>query len=271
MTNYCERDSIQLLQYDTLNVRKLLHFTTTIQGGISEGQYNSLNLSQYAGDRPQHVHQNRMRLANITEVGINNIYVPRQIHEDKICSIDADFLELSDDEKILRLDGVDALMTNQENICIGITTADCVPVLIYDPANKALAAIHAGWKSTVKHIVAKTVQLMTETYRSDPMRLLAAIGPSISARWFEVGDEVGQAFDDNGFDLTSISLRNPQNGKLHIDLQEANKVQLIESGIQGLHIDLAKICTYSNPNLYFSARRQGIESGRMLSGGVIRS
>lgn len=262
-----EINNIPLLRFSSFPDDKLFHFTTTIHGGISKGAYSTFNLGEYCGDSADAVAQNRRSLARL--LSVDEILVPYQTHKDKICIIDEEFLSMRDDERKNCLSGVDALITCQRNICIGITTADCVPVLLFDPQNNVLAAVHAGWRSTADSIVQKVVGLMISRFGSNPANLFAGIGPSISVQKFEVGDEVGDVFKGKGFDLVSISCRNEETGKLHIDLKEANKYQLLDVGILPENIEVSRFCTYSDTDKFFSARRQGIHSGRMLTGGVL--
>lgn len=264
-----DRQGTVLLQFERLQKHDLFHFSTTIQGGVSEGAYASFNLSFYSGDKFENVLTNRMRLADAAGVSIERLFIPYQTHEDKVLVIDDAFLSLSNKEQMQRLNGIDALITDQKNICIGVTTADCVPLLIFDPGIKVLAAIHAGWKGAMLRIGAKTAKCMIEKFGSNPKNLLVGIAPSISPEKFEVGDEVGEAFEKEGFALSEISFRNSQTGKLHIDLWEANKLPLVEIGIPSENIEIAGICTNSNPDKFFSARRLTIHSGRMITGGVI--
>lgn len=264
-----EKNGIDLLQFELLQKPSLFHFSTTIKGGVGKDAYSSFNLSIYSGDDIQTVITNRLRLTDAADVSIERLFIPYQTHEDKIVDIDHDFLALSYDEQISRLKGVDALITDQKNVCIGVTAADCVPILLFDLEKKVLAAIHAGWKGTVQYIGAKAAKQMIDQYGCEPKNILAGIAPSISPEVFEVGDEVGRAFEDAGFDLSPISFRNPKTNKLHIDLWAANKVQLLDVGILASNIDIAEMCTYSDANRFFSARRQTIHSGRMVTGGVI--
>lgn len=264
-----EKNGIELLQFELLQKPSLFHFSTTIKGGVGRNAYSSFNLSLYSGDDIQTVIANRLKLADAANVSIERLLIPYQTHEDKIVDVDQDFLQLSNEEQISRLNGVDALITHQKGVCIGVTTADCVPILLFDPEKKVLAAIHAGWKGTVQDIGAKAVKQMIDQYGCKPENILAGIAPSISPEVFEVGDEVGEVFEDAGFDLSSISFRNPKTNKLYIDLWAANKVQLLDLGILAANIETAEMCTYNDADRFFSARRQTIHSGRMVTGGVI--
>lgn len=260
-----------LLQFDNLSrFASVSHFSTTVRGGVSEDTYRSFNLGFYSGDNPECVYENRSRLASLIDVPLQDLYIPYQTHGDKICILNDDFIALPDNDKYLSLNGVDALITDRKNICIGVTTADCVPVLIYDPAKHVLAAVHAGWKGTLAGIVQKTVVKMVETLGCLPQNMYAGIAPCISQKCFEVGEEVADAFREAGFSMETITYRNPDSGKEHLDLRLANKILLHEAGIPLPNIETNDRCTYSDSDLFFSARRQTIHSGRMVTGGILR-
>jgi YfiH family protein len=260
-----------LLQFELFNRHKdaLFHFTTTIVGGVSGGNYATFNLGLYSGDDTECVKENRHRLANILEIGESHLITPYQVHGDKILIIGSDFLSKPDTEQSSLLHGVDAVITNQKGICIGVGTADCVPVILFDPILKVFAAVHAGWRGTVAKIVEKTIGEMGVVFGCEPANILAGIGPSISQEHFEVGDEVVEAFSNAGFMVGSIGYKNIDTQKVHLDLSFANELLLTRAGILLKNTETANLCTYSNPSLFFSARRQGINSGRMISGGMI--
>lgn len=268
---FVNSNNISIFQFESFPSKDLFHFSSTTQGGVSHGPYTSLNLSPYSGDNPDCVSENKERIANIMGVSVENLYIPYQTHGDKILVIDEVFLNENDQEKDNLLKGIDALITNQKGICIGIMTADCVPVLIYDKKKKNIfAAIHAGWKGTVAKIASKTVKKMINQFGCNAEDLVAGIGPCISSKHFEVGEEVVDIFSSAGFILKDIAFRNTQTGKMHFDLQLANKLILNEAGIALDSIECANLCTYTNSEIFFSARRQTIRSGRMLTGGILR-
>lgn len=258
-----------LLKYSLFDRYNLTAFTSTTQGGVSKGNYSSLNLSLYSSDNDINVLKNREILINTLELSKEDIFIPFQTHEDKVQIVDEEFLKMSSYHQIQALYGCDALITNQKGICIGITTADCVPILIYDPIKHILGTAHAGWKGTVLRIGVKTASKMVEEFGCEISDLVVAIGPSISPQMFEVGDEVGEAFLREKFNLDEISFRNEQTKKLHIDLWKANVLPLLEFGVTESNIEVAGICTFQDEN-YFSARRQTILSGRMVTGGVLK-
>lgn len=258
------------IKFNNLNKYKsLLHFSTTINGGFSTGNYESFNLGLYSGDNIESVDKNRKKLCSSFNIQPSNLFLPYQTHSDKICVLDKTFLSKTTEQQAEFLNGIDALITNQKNICIGVTTADCVPVLLYDPQLQLLAAIHSGWRGTVSKIVSKTIKLMINKYSSNPSNILVGIAPSISQKHFEVGEEVVSKFKEADFNLESICYVNTATNKPHINLQKAIKQLCITEGIMDENIEISKMCTYANSDLFFSARRQTIHSGRMVTGGIL--
>lgn len=257
-------------------------FSTTRHGGVSEGNYASLNINEYCGDSKANTDANRLLLANELGIDANHIIMPHQTHGVESRIIGEEFANLPDDVKKMLLEGVDAVMTNIPGMCIGVSTADCIPVLLYDEEHHAAAAIHAGWRGTQARIVHKAVQEMRMAYQTDPTKLKAVIGPGISLDNFEVGDEVYAAFEQAAFDMSAIAekriKRNPNaddpakafERKWHINLPLANIQMLTHNGVDEANIINTGICTFDNADNYFSARRLGIESGRIYTGIIIR-
>lgn len=257
-------------------------FSTTRHGGVSEGNYASLNINEYCGDSKANTDANRLLLANELGIDTNQIIMPHQTHGVESRIIGEEFATLPDGVKKMLLEGVDAVMTNIPGMCIGVSTADCIPVLLYDEEHHAAAAIHAGWRGTQARIVHKAVQEMRMAYQTDPTKLKAVIGPGISLDNFEVGDEVYADFEQAAFDMSAIAeehiKRNPNaddpakafERKWHINLPLANIQMLTHNGVDEANIINTGICTFDNADNYFSARRLGIESGRIYTGIIIR-
>ena len=257
-------------------------FSTTRHGGVSEGNYASLNINEYCGDSKANTDANRLLLANELGIDANHIIMPHQTHGVESRIIGEEFANLPDGVKKMLLEGVDAVMTNIPGMCIGVSTADCIPVLLYDEEHHAAAAIHAGWRGTQARIVHKAVQEMRMAYQTDPTKLKAVIGPGISLDNFEVGDEVYANFEQAAFDMSTIAeeriKRNPNaddptkafERKWYINLPLANIQMLTHNGVDEANIINTGICTFDNADNYFSARRLGIESGRIYTGIIIR-
>ena len=170
------------------------------------------------------------------------------------------------------LEGVDALITNVPGVAISVRTADCIPVLLYDPVHKAIAAVHDGWRGTVQRLSQKVIAEMGRRYGTNPADLKAVIGPGIGPESFQVGQEVVDEFAQAGFPMEQIlkdcgpkatTSDNPMNGGLHIDLWRANEWLLEEAGVTS--IQLTGICTYQHNDRFYSARREGAKCGRIIN------
>ena len=238
-------------------------FSTTRAGGVSRGSYAAMNINPYCGDSAEAIVENRRRLAQALGITPENIILPHQVHGTETRLIDDNFLHLSATDRHNRLEGVDALITKMPGVCIGVSTADCVPVLLYDTIHHASAAIHAGWRGTQQRIVGYTLQKMAQTFGSKPSDVHAVIGPCISLHAFEVGQEVYDQFLKAGFDMPRIARREE---KWHLNLPLCNRLQLQEWGVPAHQITDSNSCTFTQSEQYFSARRLGIHSGRIYSG-----
>ena len=255
-----------MLYYDIAD--NVTAFTTTREGGCSIGNYASMNVTAYCGDTPEHIKENRRRLCCELDIPIHHLVMPHQTHQTKAAAITPRFLEFTQQQQADYLEGIDAVMTNIKGVAIGVSTADCVPILIYDSRHHVAAAIHAGWRGTVGHIAENAIDEMNSYYGTIGSDCKAVIGPSISLDSFEVGDEVYDSFRSAGFDNAPIyALRN---GRWHIDLWECNRLQLLNKKIDAHNIYVAGICTYQSSDRFFSARKLGIQSGRLFSGIILR-
>ena len=237
----------------------LTAFSSMRKGGYSTGRYGEFNINRYCGDSDEAIRRNREALCGLLGITDDHLLMPHQVHKAEIAVVD--------EQRDIDLEGYDALMTNVEDVCIGVSTADCIPVLLYDPRQRAVCAVHAGWRGTVMRIVEQSIARMTEVYGTNPADLIAQIGPGIHLESFEVGDEVYQAFEDAGFPMEKISKKYE---KWHLDLPECNRLQLIAAGVPDAHISVSPVCTYMQADTYFSARRLGIESGRIFTGIILR-
>ena len=241
---------------------------STMRGGGS-GNYDGFNITHYCGDTPEHVAKCREELCSMLKIPDTHLIVPRQTHGCKVLEIGKEFMEANREERMQLLEGVDAVMTSLPGVCIGVSTADCIPLLLHDTRKRVIAAIHAGWRGTVARIAVECIRKMQEIHGCSAADIRAVIAPGISIDAFEIGDEVYRAFEEAGFDMQRISKRYPtRNGaeKWHIDLWEANRLQLTATGVPAGNIHTTGICTYSSHEEFFSARRLGINSGRIFNG-----
>ncbi len=263
-----------LLLFDVFDTEKdIVHFTTTREGGVSNGVFSSFNMGNFSDDNPVHIRENHEILARLLYIDINRFVIPHQTHGTKVLTIDRNFLILDRASAIEALYGVDATITQEKDIVLCATTADCVPLILYDVRKKVIASIHAGWRGTVGRIVAKTIQEMERQFGSSPGDMRAGIGPSIEMSHYEVGEDVSNRFHDEGFDLkdTTLFSRRNSSSKYHVDLKEINRRELIRLGIPEDNIEKSSLCTFGREDLFFSARRQTVHSGRMLTGIMMKA
>ena len=236
---------------------------STQRGAASDADaYSDFNINEFCGDSPTHVARCREALAGEIGVPADSIVVPHQVHGTEACVINSGFLTMPAAERRMLTEGADAVMTDVRGVCIGVSTADCIPVLLYDEEHHAACAIHAGWRGTLQRITHKAVMQMGMVYGTRPGRLRAVVGPGISLDNFEVGDEVYEAFRQDGFDMARIARRMD---KWHIDLPMANRLALEHDGVEPHNIAMSGVCTYDNADRYFSARRLGVNSGRIYT------
>lgn len=251
-------------------------FSSTRHGGSSVGPYASFNVNHYCGDDPEHVSCNRESLCDMLGINSCRLVIPHQTHGDKVLQINHEWLAMANEARQQTLEGVDALVTHLTDVCIGVSTADCIPLLLYDPDHHVAAAVHAGWRGTVKRIVMKAVQRMQILYATHPDRICAIVGPGISLEAFEVGCEVYQLFYEAGFPMQQIARQFPATQpsaeplKWHIDLPACNIWQLECAGVKPNNIQNVGICTYSHSDLFFSARKLSVHSGRILTAIILR-
>lgn len=145
----------------------------------------------------------------------------------------------------------DALITDLPGLSLAVRTADCLPILLVDPRNRAIAAVHSGWRGTVAGVAINALNKMQENYKTNPIDLVAAIGPGIGPCCYEVGPEVAAEFG-----LV---------GRVHLDLANAKRTQLVAAGVPESQIEVLPYCTKCRADLFHSFRRDGEAAGRMLS------
>ena len=266
-----DNNGITLYSFESPAFESVTTFVTTRHNQARNASARgNFNLGLYCGDDAEQVELNLQQLSTALGISRSQLYYPCQVHGHKVLAIDNEFVALPHREQLAALDGVDAIITNVPGVAIAVTTADCVPVILYDNVHKAVAAIHAGWRGTAQEIVRHTLQAMHDTYGTNPADVQAGIGPCIGVEAYEVGDDVVDAMRNAGFDIDSIAIRNAQSGKMHIDLAAANADLLLRSGVDLMNIEVCGICTYRNSNDFYSVRALGNKTGRFLTGVMIK-
>ena len=245
-------------------LRGFVHGFSTRIGGFSLPPYHSLNLGSSCGDNLADVEHNRRHFLNT--IGCRDIPVQtlKQVHSTDIILIGADH-SMPDTP----IPG-DALVTDRRNLLVGIFTADCYPILLADRHRKVIAAVHAGWRGAAGGIVSRAIDAMKSGWGCQPASLIALIGAGIGPCCYQVGQEVYQSFTDEqpeGRDWFRPDRRpNPRLGPTwRLDLLAAITAQLRQCGLAEGGIRALGECTACHPELYFSYRRDGAATGRMLS------
>ena len=268
-------DSIPYISFPALeNVDWLCHACSTRLGGVSTGIHSTMNLGFQNGDDPEAVYENYNRICSTIGVEPESVVHAKQTHGDKIRIVTTgDRGKGYNSER--DYDEIDALVTNESGVTLTILTADCVPVFLVDPVNKAIGLAHSGWRGTVQRIAAKTVRCMKETYGSNPADMIAVTGPCICRDCYEVGEEVAENFQkefgDTVFQKISYTKKAPvASCKPHIDLSEAIVQSLLEEGLKETLITQSRLCTSCNSELLFSPRVTQGKRGTLASFMAIR-
>jgi YfiH family protein len=228
---------------------------TTRQGGTSAGPWRSLNLSYAVRDAPAAVGRNRRLAAAAVGVDPRCIVEAQQVHGARVAIA-------GPQDAGRTLPGVDALLTDSPGVWLAVHTADCVALLVVDPARPAVAAVHAGWRGIASGVVPAALAGLAEAYDTVTSRCLVALGPSIGPCCYEVDRLVANAM--GGASWWPIASEPGGRGKWYLDLRAAIRSQLIAVGVDPGRIEATPGCTRCQPDLYFSYRRER-ETGRMAA------
>ncbi len=220
---------------------------TTREGGVSTGPYQSLNLGLSTEDEPGRVRENRERAAEYLGFEEARMAVAGQVHGNKVKRVSEGGL----------FAGYDGLVSDQENILLCISAADCAAVLLVDEQQRIVGACHAGWKGCVGGILEETVEQMS-SLGANPSQIECSIGPCISVESFEVGEEVAAQFSDRHV------LRRPDWPRPHVDLSGAIEDRLIVCGLVPTRIEKSDRCTFLEKEVFFSHRAERGVTGRMM-------
>ena len=218
------------------------------------------SLALHTGEEASLIVQNRQAVTDALGIGVQyQIVLADQTHSDHIHIVtQAETRGWRERESAIA--SCDALITAQTEVMLGILTADCVPILLFDPHQEVVAAVHAGWKGTKANIVAKTVAHMETHFGCNPQNIIAAIGPSIGQCCYEVGEEVAEHFS-----CIEGAYQKRENGKYMLNLKHINKYQLLKSGLLSNNIEQSSVCTSCDTERFFSYRKEQGCSGRFMS------
>jgi polyphenol oxidase len=224
------------------------HGFTTRKGGESKDYYSSLNLGLSTGDDPRVVEKNRDRVLEHFHVNRNQVSILEQVHGNTVVVAEPSWHKYQ----------ADAQITNNPELLLVIGMADCLPILFYDPVRKVVGAAHAGWRGTSLRIATNVISTMQREYGSNPADVRVAMGPAICKKNYQVGNEVFESFNQAGIPETVFE----QDGERYrVDITAANKKMLEQSGVFPEHIENLNLCTFADPELFYSHRRDGQKRG----------
>ncbi|HET8845560.1 MAG TPA: peptidoglycan editing factor PgeF [Ktedonobacteraceae bacterium] len=296
-----ECDNVHYLQFDQYKqFPELIHGIFTRQGGYSQAPFESLNVSLSSGnERYEDAVRNRFRVLQSLDIAHYPCATMWMVHSANVLTLDGDnWVDWSSDwpHAVYQLDELgypegtrlqwtfkprtkaDALITRKRGIALAMSTADCVPILFYDPVVEAIGVAHAGWRGTARGIAATTVSALHQQFGCDPANIIAGIGPSIGPCCYEVSEEVQQlflgqiAFDEMPTDEAYRELvaesavfearRLADRVSLRLDLWETNRKQLLLAGLLPEHVELPDTCTSCETQRFFSHRAEQGKTGR---------
>lgn len=253
------------LQLETLQHPKIAHGFSTRQGGVSTGPYASLNLKlpHYEQDDDlSAVMENRRRLCVGLGVDPTRLVACQQVHGKQIHKVTAPDAGRGHASHLDGIPECDGLITDLVGVPLLVMVADCIPVILTDPQQGVVAAVHAGWRGTQQGIVAEAIELMVQDYGANPSDIHVGIGAGIGFDAFEVGPEVAEAFQDQ-IDLSDASLAYQKGEKYHLNLQAINRLQAQAKGVPDTQIAHLPHCTFRESELFYSYRRDKGVTGRL--------
>ncbi len=248
-----EPDSLRYYTFQSLEDAGVVHGVFTRRGGVSPSPWETLNLGGTVGDDPERVGENRSRAFAALGVRAGSIYDVWQVHSAEVVCTDH-----PRPPELPHLKA-DAILTDQPGVRLFMRFADCVPVLLYDPARRVVGLVHAGWMGTVKKIARAAVETMRARYRSDPGDILAAIGPSIGPDHYTIGPDV-EAQVRSAFGLAAKDLLRKPESEVKFDLWAANWMILEEAGVR--QVEGSGLCTACHVEDWFSHRAEHGKTGR---------
>jgi YfiH family protein len=255
-----ERDGVKVLVCKPLEEAGFLNGFSTRVGGVSDFPEKSLNLAGFDEDLSENIYENRRRFLNVLDSD-HELATAWQVHGDGVKLVATDEDVANSEERF------DGLVSELSAVLVGVKTADCVPVLIGDVRKKTFAAVHAGWRGTVRSIVVRAIEKMQAEFGSELKDMIAAIGPAAGCKNYEIGRDVIDEFT-NAFEGAEKYFSPTSEDHAYIDLHLANKDQLLSCGVPLEAIYTAPYCTMERIDLFFSYRVEKKlygKTGRLLS------
>ena len=240
--------------FDSLSALPVHAHVSTRHGGVSPAPWTSLNFSVSRGDTPERTAANFALFCQAVGVDPTHPVRCRQVHGTAVAKV-------TWDDAGQWQSATDGLITDEVGLPLSLVFADCVPILLYDAGRHALGACHAGWQGTVNGTAVATLWAMQAAYGTNPADVMVGIGPSIGPESYEVGEDV--------VNMVRVKLRQPErflsgpnaNGRLHLDLWQANAAQLIDAGVRSQNIEISGMDTAQNTADFFSHRAEKGQCG----------
>jgi hypothetical protein len=237
----------------------LSHAVTTREGGVSPAPFDSLNLAYHVGDDPANVDANHARLGKALGYDPASLVHMRQVHGNGVFKVDETF-------DYTFVPECDATITDLANVPLMVMVADCIPLLLFDPLNRAIAAVHAGRSGVFKQVITATVNAMKNAYGTRAENLLASLGGSIGVCCYEVGEEVVREAESLGFGYALEKRK----GRWYLDNSRIAKKELESCGVVPAHIETMEACTACLSDLLYSYRKEAQKTGRFAGGIMLR-
>jgi YfiH family protein len=255
------RGRVRWLASGLLESAGVRHGFTTRAGGASRGAFAGLNFSSREGDLPERVRENWRRIESAAGLPPHSWALLSQVHGARVEVVAAGAAACHHRRGHAE---ADAMVTGRPGVVLGVLTADCLPVVIAVPGAGAVGIAHAGWRGTVQGVGAAAVRELCALAGASPRDLVAALGPAIGACCYQVGEEVRAAFRAR-WGARAVARVFTGRGPWSLDLQEANRLQLLGAGLRERSIESVPLCTACRRDLFYSYRRDGRRSGRMLT------
>jgi hypothetical protein len=252
-----------LLRFASFEHANLVHAVTTRQGGVSETPHATLNLSFSRPDDPAAVRENRRRVYAALEIPAERVVQAGQIHGADVLVVTADHAGRGALERDSVLPPVDALITDTPDLYLLACFADCVPLLFFDPVQRAVGVAHAGWQGTVKQIGGATVRAMSAAFGSQPEDLRVVIGPSVGPCCYNVWPHVAEQIRAALPAQPDVLIE--RDGQTFFDLWQANQTTLVANGVRPEQIEISRICTVDHAEQFFSHRATNGATGRFAA------
>lgn len=260
-----EGEELPLFEFSLLKECGIVkHGFTTRLGGVSEGIFESFNLSFSRGDKRECVEENFRRLAKALDVEYGSFVFSQQTHTTNVVRVSREYAG-NGICRAQRFHDVDGMVTNDPEVTLVTFYADCVPLYFVDTVHRAIGLSHSGWRGTVGRMGRVTLEKMRKEFGTNPEDVLCAVGPSICRNCYEVSEDVAEAFAKEFAGHESELLISKGNGKYLLNLWKANEIVLTEAGILPNHLAVTEVCTCCNPNLLFSHRASHGKRGNLAA------